>query len=90
MTTAAQAAEMLATRVCPKCGIEKSVDRFYRRPDGRPSGYCRTCQCVLVKTRAKERYWSDEEYREKCIRQSVDSRKRRLEIQKKRQMEKAS
>jgi hypothetical protein len=30
-------------KLCPRCRIRKSVTKYYRRNDGRPSAWCKAC-----------------------------------------------
>jgi hypothetical protein len=41
---------------CPRCGLVKPADRFYRRRRTRLSAYCRSCQQVAARrTRQRRR-----------------------------------
>jgi uncharacterized protein (DUF983 family) len=50
----ARPSQARARKRCPACGQSKSVDDFYTTAEGKPSGYCRSCQKV-VSRRARHR-----------------------------------
>lgn len=36
--------EYATEKVCPRCGNEKPIGEFGKRPNGKPKGYCRDCE----------------------------------------------
>ena len=36
------------TKFCTKCSQEKSLDDFYKKPNGYPTSYCKSCMCSKV------------------------------------------
>jgi late competence protein required for DNA uptake (superfamily II DNA/RNA helicase) len=51
-------------RQCRKCGKIKPEFEFYKHKNGKYY-YCRDCKNEQSRKKHKERYWNDEEYREK-------------------------
>lgn len=56
----------METKKCTKCGREKSVDQFGKRTGGYQS-WCKACTNEAVKSRNKEHYHEDHEYRHEIL-----------------------
>jgi len=46
----------MITKVCSKCGLELSLDMFYKHPDGK---HGRRAQCILCDNKDRRRIWAE-------------------------------
>lgn len=56
----------METKICPKCGVEKSLDGFFtnkRRPEGKHH-ICR--MCMAARARERRAAWTDEQRAQHC------------------------
>ena len=61
-------------KLCPVCQVDKSLDDFYKRPNGNPQSECKECK----KARERRRWAEDPEHRARSLaRLTSESAKRR-------------